>query len=115
MPIKEFGFCLHRRAFLDSLALRYGWSLSNTPLTCACGTSFSVNHALSCSKGGFPLIRHNEIRDLTAQLLTEVCNNVRLEPDLQPVHENVSLGASVNSTDGARLDIAVNGFWRGQI
>ncbi len=114
LPIKEFGFCLHRRAFLDSLALRYGWSLSNTPLTCACGTSFSVNHALSCSKGGFPLIRHNEIRDLTAQLLTEVCNNVRLEPDLQPVHENVSLGASVNSTDGARLDIAVNGFWGGR-
>ena len=31
---------------------------------------FSIAHSLSCPKGGFPSIRHNEIRDLTANLLT---------------------------------------------
>ena len=35
-------------------------------------------------KGGFPIIRHNEIRDLTATLLTEVCSEVSIEPELQP-------------------------------
>ena len=32
-PINEFGFCLHYSAFLNSLALRCGWNLSNNPLT----------------------------------------------------------------------------------
>ena len=34
----------------------------------ACGMSFSVDHAMTCNLGGFPTIRHNEIRDLTASL-----------------------------------------------
>ena len=72
LPIKEHGFCLHKSAFVDALALRYGWAPSRTPTTCACGASFSVEHVLSCPKGGFPSIRHNELRDLTASLLTEV-------------------------------------------
>ena len=38
---------------------------------------------------GFPSIRHNEIRDLTANLLTEVCNDVCIEPDLQPLSGEV--------------------------
>ncbi len=33
-----------------------------------------------CHMGGFPTIRHNEIRDITASLLTEVCHNVATEP-----------------------------------
>ena len=82
--------------------------------TCGYGARFSVEHALSCPKGGFPSIRHNEIRDLTANLLSEVCNNVYIEPDLQPITEEILTGATFNARDGARLDIAANGFWRGQ-
>jgi len=40
--------------------------------------------------GDFLTIRHNEFRDLTATLLTEVCHNVLTEPALQPI----SLGGS---------------------
>ena len=72
------GFTLHKAAFHDALALTYGWLPNNMPSTCDCGKQFSVDHALSCSKGGFPSIRHNEIRDITATLLTEVCHDVRL-------------------------------------
>ena len=61
LPIKEFGFCLHKGAFSDALALRYGLPLSRLPSHCACGRSFTVEHALSCSRGGFPIIRHNEV------------------------------------------------------
>ena len=85
IPLDEYGFALHKSAFQDAIALRYGWLPLHTPANCACGKSFSVEHALSCPKGGLPSIRHNEIRDLTARLLTEVCSQVATEPELQPV------------------------------
>ena len=114
LPLTEHGFSLHRSAFQDALALRYGWSPSKLPSKCICGKNFTVEHALSCARGAFPSIRHNEIRDLTANLLTEVCNDVRIEPDLQPVLSDQLSGATANSQDGARLDLSANGVWGGR-
>ena len=111
LPVEEFGFTLHKGAFRDALALRYGWSLHHTPSTCPCGITFSVEHALSCPKGGYPSIRHNDIRDFTARLLTEVCHNVAVEPHLQPLSGETLDGASSITQDGARLDVAADGFW----
>ena len=85
LPIAEHGFALHKCAFRDSLCLRYGWYPSNMPLHCTCGKQFSVEHALSCPHCGFPSIRHNELRDIAAELLSEVCHNVGTEPPLQPI------------------------------
>ena len=93
------------------MALRYSWLPQQLPVNCACGVAFSVEHALSCRKGGYPSIRHNEIRNLTAKVLTEVCNDVLLEPPLQPLTGEKFPGASVNTSEGARLDISFNGFW----
>ena len=111
LPILEYGHALHKGAFRDALALRYGWLPSGVPSECVCGKAFSVEHALSCSRGGFPTLRHNEVRDLTASLLTEVCSNVALEPELQHLSGEVLRGGSANRDNGARLDIAVDGFW----
>ena len=98
--------------FQDALALHYGWPPLRTPTLCACGASFSVDHVLSCPKGGLPSLRHNEIRDLTATLLTEMCSQVCTEPELQPVHNPDEFHLSTSNTqEGARLDIAMNGFW----
>ena len=72
-----------------------------------CGAQFSVDHAMICHMGGFPTIRHNEIRDLTASLLTEVCHNVATEPPLQPLTGESYSARSVNTDDNARLDIYV--------
>ena len=105
LPIEEFGFTLHKGAFHDALALRYNWSPQQVPSTCGCGTKFSVEHAVSCPKGGFPLLRHNEIRDLTTYLLTEVCNDVCIEPELQPLTGEALTGATSNAQDGAWLDM----------
>ena len=71
---------------------------------CECGHAFSVDHALPCTKGGFPALRHNEIRDITASLFMEVCSDVHVEPDLQSVTPNQLDGALANSQDGARLE-----------
>ena len=70
--------------FVDALCLHYGWTPAGAPIHCDCGANFSVEHVLSCSRGGFPSIRHNEIRDITADLLTVICHDVSVEPDLQP-------------------------------
>ena len=49
---KQYGLTLHKGAFRDALALRYGWTPANLyiPTHCACGASMSVEHALSCPK-----------------------------------------------------------------
>ena len=114
LPIADFGFKLHKGAFCDALAMRYGLPLNRTPSNCECGTKFTVDHAFTCSRGGFLILRHNEIKDLTAHLLTEVCHQVSIEPDLQPLSTESFSSSSTNTQDGARLDIAVNGFWGGK-
>ena len=104
LPLTEHSFTLHKAAFHDALALRYGWLPKNMPNTCDCGKHFSVEHALSCAKGGFPSIRHNEIRDITATLLTEVCHDVCVEPDLQPVAAD-QLKMELQPTDKMSLQV----------
>ena len=111
LPLEEYGFALHKGAFCDALALRYGWRPVNTPLNCACGTHFCVEHALSCLKGRYPSIRCNEVRDLTAALMSKVCHNVSTELHLQPMTGEVMSGLSANIQEGARLDIAADGGW----
>ena len=76
-------------------------ALTNAPLSCACRTSFSVSHGCSCFKVGFPSIRHNDIKDLTVHLLTEVFSDVRVEPYLQSISEGTHFGAFTNATEGA--------------
>jgi len=77
---------------------------------CVCGKSFSVEHAFACPCGGFPSIHHNEIRDLTASLLSEVCSDVVVEPALQPVEGELLQFATANEEDGARLDVVARDF-----
>ncbi|XP_062508509.1 uncharacterized protein LOC134184780 [Corticium candelabrum] len=113
IPLEQHGFTLHKSAFRDALCLRYGWHPSNLPDICPCGSKFSVDHSLSCPTGGYPSIRHNEVRDLFTNLLTEVCHDVHKEPVLQPLNGEVFQKRCTTSDENARLDIAVSGFWGG--
>ena len=101
LPIDIHGYALHKLAFRDALSLHYGMG----------GHPFCVEHALSCSTGGFPSIRHNEVRDITASMLSEVCHGVTREPHLQPLSGETMSHRSAITDPGARLDIAVHGFW----
>ena len=57
-----------------------------------------------------PTLHQNEIRDITVQLMFEVCPNVTTLPTLLPVtHEHFHY--SVNAESGARLDVRAQGFW----
>ena len=114
LPLSNQGFHLNKGEFRDSFCLRYGWALQNTPRQCNCGKTFTSDHAMVCHMGGFPTIHHNEVRDITASLLTEVCSNVATEPHLQPLSGEAFRLASANTDDGARLEIRARGFWRSQ-
>ena len=78
---------------------------------CVCDKTFTVEHALSCHYGGFPTIRHNEVRNITAHLMSDVCHNVGIEPTLQPLSTERLFHQTANTEDGARLDIKAQGFW----
>ena len=114
LPVDEHGFALHKGAFRDALCLRYGWLPSGLPTQCICGEGFSVNHAMNCPTGGYPTLRHNELRDFTADALSEVCSGVCVEPSLQTLSGETLTYSTAIAEDGARLDVSADGFWGGQ-
>ena len=111
LPLKEHDFYLDKVTFWDSIHLRYSFPLPRLPVKCVCDASFSVEHALTCKKGGFITIRHNEVRDFTAQLLSEVCNDVAVEPLLTPLTGETFSYKTANKDDHARLDVSARGVW----
>ena len=85
IPLKEMGFTLNKKEFQDPVSLQYDWEINEIPSKCVCGERFDVNHAMICMKGGFVVQRHNELRDLEAELLNLVCKDVETEPVLQDI------------------------------
>ena len=73
LPMRNHGFDLSKQEFREAIRMRYGWALDRLPAICVCGSRFGVPHALSCKRGGFVTLRHNELRNITADLLREVC------------------------------------------
>ncbi|XP_076051403.1 uncharacterized protein LOC143031456 [Oratosquilla oratoria] len=77
---------------------------------------YTQNHAAICKQGGFICMRHDEVIDLTVQMLQEVCKNMTIEPTLLPLGgENFRYSTS-NTSDEARVDVSARVFWtRGQL
>ena len=65
---------------------------------------------MSCQKGGFISIRHDEIRDITCSLLKEVCNDVTKEPLLQSLQGEEFHYKTAKVEQEARVDISARGF-----
>ena len=81
LPLKLENFLLNKREFYDAISLRYRWTPKYTylPSLCPCGERFDVvDHAISCMKGGFIYKQHDDVRDLSANLLKEVYHDVQL-------------------------------------
>ena len=81
------------------------------PFQCVRDKTFTVEHALSCPYGGFPTIRHNEVRNITAHLISDVCHNVGIESTLQPITDERLRHNTANTEDEARVDIKAQRFW----
>ncbi|XP_048581994.1 uncharacterized protein LOC125561752 [Nematostella vectensis] len=113
LPLREMSFDLNKREFRDALGLRYDWEIPETQSICVCGDTFDADHAMICKRGGFVIQRHNELRDLEAELLSLVCKDEQTEPVLQDITgEELNKGA--NTARDARLNIVARGFWERQ-
>ena len=55
--------------------------------------------------------RHNDLHDLTARIVSEVCKDTEVEPKLLPLSGEELLGRRTNRSNEARLDIRAPGFW----
>ena len=113
-PLESQGYHLSPVEFHDAVALRMAWTPADLPRTCQCGVDYTVSHALSCQLGGFPTHRHNETRDLLADVMTEACNSVAIEPALSPVDGRVFQHHSTTTDPNARVDIVAGGMWGGR-
>ncbi|XP_050707996.1 uncharacterized protein LOC126993177 [Eriocheir sinensis] len=115
LPIRAKSFSFNKQEFVDAIALRYGWPIEGLPDFCACGSANDVTHTMTCKKGGFVCIRHDEVRDLTASMLGEVCQDVTTEPALLPLDGEHLRYRTANTSQEARVDVSARGFWvRGQ-
>ena len=113
-PLESQGYHLSPIEFHDAVALRMAWTPAELPKTCQCGADYTVSHALSCQLGGFPTHRHNETRDLLADVMTEACNSVAVEPVLTPVDGRTFQHPSTTTDPNARVDIVAGGVWGGR-
>ena len=111
IPLKRYGFHLDKQAFRDALFLRYGIPLPRLPQKCVCGAPYNEIHGLNCQRGGFVIIRHNDVRNLTAELLSEVCHDVAIEPGLTPLSGEQFESETTSKEDDSRCDVAARGFW----
>ena len=50
LPIEDEGYMLNKQEFWNLVNIRHGWPLSRTPRTCACGSNFNIEHALTSTK-----------------------------------------------------------------
>ena len=73
VPLEDEGKPISKQEFRDALAIG------------VCGNIFDINHAMACKSGGFVSHRHDRIRDLLAKRLQKVCQDVSIEPHLQPL------------------------------
>ena len=111
LPLEEFHYTLSKQEFTDAVQMRYKHPIRDRPQICACSKANTIDHALSCAMGGYRDMRHNQIRDLEASLLEEVCKDVRTEPKLLPLTGETFKLKTTNTRPDARLDITARGVW----
>ena len=73
---------LAKEEFRDAMAMRYNKQILGLPSKCACGSNFEPVHDLDCKKGGFIHSRHDQLRNLETKMLSEVFQDIEIEPQL---------------------------------
>ena len=110
IPNKDTDNDLNKREFKDAIHLRYYWEITGKPTVFVCGARLREDHAMICKRGGFIIQRHNELRELEADLLDLVCNDVETEPALQEI-TGETLNSGANLASDTHRDIRTRGFF----
>ena len=110
LPLKSLGYCLNKEEFYNSVHVRYNWRIARLPNNCVCGDKNDIDHALTCKRGGYSILRHNALCKTEALIMKEAgCTDVKLEPHLLPV-DPLLYQKTTNTQDEARLDISARGI-----
>ena len=113
-PTFANGTVLNKADFRDALCLRLGYPLDGLPPTCVCGQAMVPDHAFTCPCGGYPIARHNQVRDCVADIARSVFSEVEIEPVLLPFENEDLPYRTANRSAEARVDVKVHGFWARQ-
>ena len=106
IPLSEESYDLTKRFFWNLILIRYDWTL---PIVYV-GISLIFRMPFVAKIGRFVSLRHTHIRNITSILLKEVCEDVRVELQLQQLtgkYHQHSIGAGHED----KLDISARGFW----
>jgi hypothetical protein len=116
MPNSLNGTELSEEEFRDNLRLRFGLLPLSLPARCdGCEATFTVEHALSCKRGGLVLLRHNDVaaewHQLCAAALTP--SAVSDEPLILSGRDGIDAqGNAAELPPDLRGDVAAHGFWK---
>ena len=83
----------------------------NLLTSCPCDSKFDIQHSMSYKEGGFLCIRHNDLRDQTANMMSEVCQDIEIEPKLTPSLGGELQDRTSNNSIKEKIDIRTRGFW----
>lgn len=73
--------------------------------------TFTIQHGMFCKKREFVNILHNNVIDLAAKPLSEVCHDVQAGPTFLPLTGEQMDHCTAINTNKAMLDIRAGGFW----
>ena len=66
---------------------------------------------MNCKKDGFTSTRYNDLRDLTANMMSKVCKDTETEPKLTPFSGKKLQGRMSNISSEVSIDIRARGLW----
>ena len=120
IPNRLDGTEMSQQEWHDNISLRYGFRPKGLPDRCdGCLEGFTVEHGLSCKKGGFVGARHDDARDEWAHLCASALTASRVctEPEIfygagVVAGHRGGTAAEANLGDEARGDVKAHGFWK---
>ena len=102
-PLKDEGYCLNRVLGFSEVEVWLAIITATYPM--------HLWSSIWCTPGGFITLRHNHIRNVTAELLSEVTKDVKIDPVLQSLTGETFEQRIANTSNDARLDISGKRFW----
>ncbi len=117
IPNRFDGMELTREEFQDNLAIRYGLRPRGLPERCdGCNEPFTVEHGISCKKGGLVGQRHDDVCKELAHLCSMALTPSRIssKPEIFYGRELTVAQRTEGEVlgDKARRDVGVHGFWK---
>jgi len=116
MPNTLNGTDLSADEFRDNLRIRLGLTPSSLPTHCVgCNDRFTVEHAMSCKKGGLGTQRHNDLKAEWHHFCTQALSATAVtdEPLIHTSRDVQQAGsAGTEPQPELRGDVAAHGFWK---